>query len=195
MTDYVGEFKRMYNVEKLSFITLTDGEGVALEAYDKILNGKPLWGDTKVYKSILRDAVTGRQYSISQYASKQTNVFLQIIKDRHDVNMVGFFVIPSTKRRPIYRFLMQNSNIGPNTAYALADTLSIKLRKERAAVLKNFASRDELYIIVGSNKIEQHEIHANDTMNASQLSKELSKTMNAKKHSRVVLDRFLNLVC
>lgn len=194
MTDYVGEFKRMHNVEKLSFITLTDGEGCSLYGYEKILNGKVTWGDPKVYKSILRDSVTGKHYSISEAARDQTTTFLQIIKDRHDVNMVGFFVIPTTGRGTIYRFLMQNSNTTRNGAYTLADALAIKLRRQRAAVLKNFGGRDELYIILGTNKIEQHKIHANDTMSSSQLSKELSKTMNTKKHSRVVLDRFLDLV-
>ena len=195
MTDYVGEFKRMHNVEKLSFITLTDGEGCTLFGKEKILNGKAFWGDTKIHKSILRDSVTGRQYSISEFSRDQTTTFLQIIKDRHNVNTVGFFVIPTASRGIIRRFLMQNSNTSANNAYTLADTLAIKLRKERAAVLKNFGARDEMYIIIGSNKIEQHEIHANGNMSATQLSKELSKTMNTKKHSRVVLDRFLNVVC
>ena len=193
MVDYVGEFKKMYNVEKLSFITLTDGEGSALQgASQRIMNGKE-WGSTLVHKSMLRDPMTGLQYNFSDNSTQQTNTLLQVIKDRYDAKMIGFFVVHNTGQHTIRRFINYNSS--SRMGHSNFESLILELRRKRAIALKNFASRDEMYIIVGTDSIQDNEIEANENMSSSQLSKQLSKVMNNKKHSRVVLDRFLNLVC
>lgn len=193
MVDYVGEFKKMYNVEKLSFITLTDGEGSALQgASQRIMNGKE-WGSTLVHKSMLRDPMTGLQYNFSDNSTQQTNTLLQVTKDRYDAKMIGFFVFHNASQYKIRRFINYNSS--SRMGHSNIESLILELRRKRAIALKNFASRDEMYIIVGTDSIQDNEIEANENMSSSQLSKQLSKVMNNKKHSRVVLDRFLNLVC
>ena len=89
MTEYVGKFIRTRNVEKMSFITLTDGVGAILTSTGSSLRNYNYGSNTKS-KHFLTDPITKKTYLFTDDSQQQTGVLLQIIQDRFNTNNLGF---------------------------------------------------------------------------------------------------------
>ena len=199
MTDYVGEFIKANQVEKMSFITLTDGEGGQLYSQtNRITNGASydnFTGKRIKIKSYMRDQVTKKDYELEPNSAAQTAMLLDIIRDRYEINSVAFFLM-----RPTYRdtlsFIKNNFGdaMNSNLANSLLDKISTDMRKNKYCILKNVPGRDEFYLLNAKSKIEDEDLKVDDTMNSGQLSRALGKVFNTKKNSRVVLSRFVEMV-
>jgi hypothetical protein len=198
MTDYVGKFIKANQVEKMTFITLTDGEGGQLYSYsNRITNGASydnVTGKRIKIKSYMRDQVTKKDYELEANSADQTAMLLNIIRDRYQINSVAFFLM-----RPTYSNTQSfiNHNFGTmnqNLAISLLDKISTDMRKQKYCILNNVPGRDEFYLLNAKVKIEDEDLVVNDTMNSSQLSRALGKVFNTKKSSRVVLNRFVEMV-
>ena len=202
MADYLGEFIEKNNVEKMNLIVLTDGESCSI---DKITggiksgrcgvadeNGNRVLADCVTY---LRDPKTKKDYEFYDYAPQQTTTLLRLLKDRYALRVTGFYITTSNYR-VINRFVKYNiSDLKPGQSYGMTVDLQAKLRKNKCVILKNVPSRDEMYLILSTNKIEDETIDkVNADMTASQISKQLGKMFNTRKSSRVVLNSFIGVV-
>ena len=79
--------------------------------------------------------------------------------------------------------------------YQQSVRIQAKLRKDKAVVLKDIPARDELYLILSTNKIADDDIDdVNQNMSASQISKQLTKMFTSRRTSRVVLNSFIGVV-
>ncbi len=201
MTNYLAEFKSKNNVEKLTFITLTDGEGGCLTGNgDKYLREyitvyEPDYKRCKVLNYIV-DPITKKEYRITQEASTQTNVFLQIIKDRYNATTVGFY-IGRNSRRDLTWFVRNNvtsAKGGSIEDMAMVEAMQKEIRKNDFAMLKD-CGRDELYIIPSSKlAIKDEDLEVSDKMNSKQIAKAFNKYLNVQKTNRILLNRFVGLV-
>lgn len=210
MIEYIGKFIHVNNVEKMNLIVLTDGESNTLHHYD--YNCKNQSGiktgptyvttdDGKLAKvnctTFIRDKVTRKEYEFTDDASQQTITLLQLLKDRYNIRTTSFFVT-GTNARGIERFLKHNideETLKPNRRFNEALDIQTKLRRDKAAVLKNVPARDEMYIILSTNKIEDEDLaNVKSDMSASQISKQLTKMFTSRKTSRVVLNSFIGVV-
>lgn len=210
MIEYIGKFIHVNNVEKMNLIVLTDGESNTLHHYD--YNNKNQSGiktgptyvttdDGKLAKvnctTFIRDKVTRKEYEFTDDASQQTITLLQLLKDRYNIRTTSFFVT-GTNARGIERFLKHNideETLKPNRRFNEALDIQTKLRRDKAAVLKNVPARDEMYIILSTNKIEDEDLaNVKSDMSASQISKQLTKMFTSRKTSRVVLNSFIGVV-
>lgn len=210
MVDYIGSYIRKNNVEKMNLVVLTDGESNTLVHYDfnhtsktGIRNGATYITENGVHKrvnatTIMRDFKTRKEYVFTDTSSQQTGVLLQIIKDRYDVRITGFFIL-SSSHRSVDRFVHYNMDEEDvkkqGGRYQLAATIQSNLRKDKAVVLKTIPGRDEMYLMLSTNKITDEDIDdVNSDMTASQISKHLTKMFTTRKTSRVVLNSFIGVV-
>jgi hypothetical protein len=209
MIEYIGKFIHVNNVEKMNLIVLTDGESNVLHHYD--YNGENQSGikcgptyvteDGKMTKvnstTLLRDKVTRKEYEFTDDSCQQTATLMQLLKDRYGIRTTGFFVTGSNART-IERFLKYNiseENLKSNQRFTQALDIQTKLRRDKAVVLKNIPARDEMYIILSTNKIEDEDLNnVKSDMSASQISKQLTKMFTSRKASRVVLNSFIGVV-
>ena len=198
MVKYLEDFKKKFQVEKLSLITLTDGEGSAL--YNNLsstrdtLQYDPTFSKRIKVKAILQDSVTKKQYPLGDSGNAQTAAFYSLIRDRLDCKIVGFYIM-SASRSEAYRFIKNNFNElkTHQQMSSIEETITSSLRKDKHYIL-NKKGYDEFYIL-SSMKINESSIKdVNPDMSASAISSKLTKMMNTRKMSRIVLDKFIEKV-
>jgi hypothetical protein len=201
MCSKIGEFKSKNNIEKVSFITLTDGDGGSLQgSYAKPLRESyvvydPQYKNCKVV-NILFDPMTKKEYRITTESSSQTKTLLQVIKDRWDATTVGFYIMPN-RRRDYITFLRNNvATVDASIVkeHAMADDMQVKIRREGFMSLSN-CGRDEMFVIAANKlSIDDADLDVSESMTTKQISKEFTKHLSGKKTNRVLLNRFVNLI-
>ena len=189
MIDYVGQFKKQNNVEKLTFITLTDGQGESMD-YSRERQEPGI-----TYREFLLDEVTGKSYAFNRYDSELfTRAFLEMIKERYDATTLGFYVTGSG----------YSSMMSALTAhYQQSELVNISLtidRMKKEIKSKGYTSlkgtgRDELFIIPAQAKIENGSLDGVTAgSSTTAISKQFSKLLNKRKTSRVLLSKFIDYV-
>ena len=209
MCDYIGKFIHVNNVEKMNLIVLTDGESNSLNRYNfahtsvtSIKSGPTYVSENgqqvKVNATtILRDPLTRKEYKLEEDSSNQTVTLFQLLKDRYQLRITGFFVTASSQRciERFLRYNMPEETSRFSLRYQQSVQIQAKLRKDKAVVLKDIPARDELYLILSTNKIADDDIDdVNQNMSASQISKQLTKMFTSRRTSRVVLNSFIGVV-
>lgn len=195
----LGDYIKNNGIEKMTLITLTDGEGGALSAFGRgrldnerseVVNN--MYRRVKV-KNFIRDEKTQKTYELGRDATSQTDTILRMIKDRHQVALVGFHICRNNKR-DLYGVINSNIPGHQGDAYALIDQWRKEFRDNNFASIKN-TGRDELFIIPqSSTKIVEGELEVNAGAKSSTIAKSFGKYLNVKKTSRVLLNRFVALV-
>ena len=197
----LGDFIKNNNIEKTTFITLTDGEGGQFSTLDGSRRGLDAERSEVVdgqYKRVkmkhfIKDEVTQKTYELGRDSTQQADTVLRMIKDRYNVAVVGFHICRNHKR-DLHSVI--NANI-PNyrgDAYALIEQWRKDFRKDNFASIKN-TGRDELFIIPQTaTKIVDGELEVEADANAKAIAKNFGKFMNNKKTSRILLNRFVALV-
>lgn len=202
MVDYAGIFKRDNQVEKLSFITLTDGESNNLSATRRIINGDtydydPITGRSRRVngRSFVRDHITKKEYALSCEQGEQTSMLLNVIRDRYDATSIGFYIM-DPKGRNANTFIRHNYHgLKNGQAYTLREKIATSLKKDHHVILKDVPGRDEYYLIPSDQQIEEFSLDKIDvTDSAAAIARELTKNMNARKQSRIVLNSFIGQV-
>lgn len=195
MTDYLGKFIKNNNIEKASFITLTDGEGHGIDGTNVIR--ETTYNNGKYAKVItyLRDPMTRREYTISRDGTEQTKVFLTMIKHRYNVSTIGFHVIRNS-RRDMESFIRYNipGCINGHEQYNLVQDFKKQFREKDFALVTE-TGRDELYLLPATKLVtDEGELKVDTKMNSKQIAKEFTKFLDVKKTSRLLLNRFVSLV-
>ena len=195
----LGTFIKNNNIEKTTFITLTDGEGGTLNTYSsgrfddsrtEIADG--VYKRIKI-KNFIKDEVTQKTYEIGRLSGNQTEMILRMIKDRYNISSVGFHICQNRGRD---LRCVANSNLPDfnGDIYALIDSWKKEFRTQGFASVKN-TGRDELFLIPqSSTKIQEGEMDVKADANARAIAKNFGKFLNVKKTSRVLLNRFVGLV-
>jgi hypothetical protein len=199
MYNYIGTFIKNRNIEKMTLITLSDGEGaelysnkgrLAYNAREHDSYGRHIYYGVKHF---VRDIYTKKNYPISSDETLQTYAILNMIKDRYQINVVGFYIC-SNNSSNIKNAVTKNI---PGFNADMSQTI-YNIRKEFKekgySSLMN-AGRDELFLIpASSTKIDDGEIHADSDMSAAAIARNFSKFMGNKKTSRVLLNKFIGYV-
>jgi len=194
----LGDYIKNNAIEKMTFITLTDGEGGSLSAYGGRLEETRAEISGHEYKRIkiknlIRDDITQKTYELDRMSNSQTHTILRMIKDRYNVSLVGFHICRNHKG-DLRQFL--NASL-PNYR---GDFISVIDEWRKGFRANGFASiantgRDELFLIPQtSTVIQEGELDVNADANAKAIAKNFSKFLNVKKTSRVLLNRFVTLV-
>ena len=199
MIDIIPKFKSKYGVEKLSFITLTDGasdggEGIADDFTDSQGNHSMV---SNPYKGNLVVNVGGKNYSTDNkrdYASsKMTNQLLDIIKQRFNTNNIGFFLIPNKSRKHLHWAIDSYDSNGRYVGADL-DTAMKDLTKDNVHLTPK-TGYDKYFITVGNTKVESADLSSLDSdAKTSDIKRLFRKSMTGRLKSRVLLNNFIDEV-
>lgn len=196
LLDYIPKFVKSHNVEKMSLITLTDGESGSLP----VSSGRYLVDSMYDYsthkaikvKNFLKDPITKKDYPITRIGTTQTEALLRMMKDRFNVNTVGFYICRNTRRE--LSLAIQNNLSDVNSTDAMIESLRKDFRDNGFASIKN-TGRDDLFIVPQNRMaVKEGEIVVEETQNARQIARMFTKQMSGRKTSRVLLNTFIGYV-
>jgi hypothetical protein len=197
--DKLGAFIKNNNIEKTTFITLTDGEGGSLNTYrygrfddtrTEVVNG--VYKRIKI-KNFIKDEVTQKTYEIGRLSGNQTEMILRMIKDRYNVTLVGFHICQN-RGRDLRGVLSANLPDFNGDVFSVVEKWKKDFRNNGFTSVMN-TGRDELFLIPqSSTKIQEGELDVKADANAKAIAKNFSKFLNVKKTSRILLNRFVTLV-
>jgi hypothetical protein len=195
MADYLGKFIKNNNVEKASFITLTDGEGHGIHSNNGISDSMYHNGQYTKVVTYLRDPVTRREYAINRDGTQQTKVFLTILKHRYNISTIGFHVIRNS-RRDMETFVRYNipTCVNGMEQFNLVQDFKKQFREKDFALVFG-TGRDELYLLPATKLVtDEGELKVDTKMNSKQIAKQFTKFLDVKKTSRLLLSRFVSLI-
>ena len=185
----IGEYMKNNRIEKMNFITLSDGAGGSVQASGGITRYS--YGNKT--KHLVRDPITKKTYPFGYDAGQQTETLLKMIKDRYNVRTIGFYIC-ANRRRSLECAIRDNLyDYKGNTSLAI-DVMRKSFRADGFYSMQG-TGRDDLFIVPAeSTKINEGELTVSSDMSSRKLASSLGKFLNTKKTSRVLLSRFIGLV-
>ena len=194
----IGDYIKQNSIEKMTLITLTDGEGGSLHSTVGLEEDTHTYDENRQYKKVkrkhfIRDAVTQKTYEFSRYAGIQTETLLRMIKDRHDIMSVGFYICRNS-RNELGSAIRANLPKFTGDYYNQIDIWRKAFKADGFASVKN-TGRDDLFIVPQeSTKIKEGEMSVTSDASAKAIASKFSRFLNNKKTSRVLLNRFIGYV-
>ena len=191
MVKYVPEFISKNNIEKTTFVTLTDGDAggnIHIRTSEYTAEGRV------DIENLLRDPITKKDFDITNIGSDQTQMWLKVIKARYNVNIVGFH-ITKNNRRNLWDTIRINRTW--DKAYNSDDEISLMKKSFREHGFYSFGNtvRDESFVIPTSAlKINNEELEVEEGLSTHQIYRRFSKSLKTKKTSRVLLDKLINVI-
>jgi len=184
-------FKKKYGIEKMTFITLTDGGANSFKQYKK--------DSTSEYGSTSRDydktsiiEIGKKKIVLDRYGSL-TSKLLKLIKMNNDANVIGFYILKRVKRWDIEQYMDGKDYY----ARMKATDLARKQMTKDKAIAVNKDGYDKYFLLDGKRmKVE------NFSLDDAQIKKEtvgefkrmFGKAMQNRLVSRVVLNKFIQEV-
>ena len=185
----IGEYMKNNRIEKMNFITLSDGAGGSVGASGGITR----YSYGNKVKHLVRDPVTKKTYPFGYDSGQQSETLLKMIKDRYDIRTIGFYIC-SNRRRSLECALRDNVYDYKGNDSLIIDQMRKAFRHEGFYSLRG-TGRDDLFIVPAeSTKIDESELKVESDMSARRLATSLGKFLNTKKTSRVLLSRFIGYV-
>jgi hypothetical protein len=187
-------FKNKNKIEKMSLITLTDGganfsfgntmgdEGVEVPTD----HGKPV---IKVGKKQYTVADEGTYYSSDIY----TGLLLDIIRQRHGISTIGFYVTKKLRGYDVERFARDCKNW--EERHKATQKIKNSLSKEKYASVNNMGY-DKYFLLNGKKlNVENTDLSGiKDNMKSSGIARVFKKSMKGRITSRTLLNQFIQEV-
>jgi hypothetical protein len=185
----IGEYMKNNRIEKMNFITLSDGAGGPLQASGGI--SRYSYGNKT--KHLIRDSVTKKTYAFGYEANLQSETLLKMIKDRHDIRTIGFYIC-ANRRNNLEAALRDNLHDYKGNSASTIDEMR-KTFKDQGFYSLRGTGRDDLFIVpADKTQIDDSELSVSSDMSSRKLATSLGKFLNTKKTSRVLLSRFIEYV-
>lgn len=176
---YIDTFKKNTKAEKMTVITVTDGEGSGVNV--KLPDGMVYYNVTKR----LRCPKTGRVYSLDNRVKMQTNMMAMVKHANPDVRFIGFFV--AGEMRTIRTFNYQNG-------MAVSDCGEVTRAMNKQYYFEYpSANYDKLYVIPRqTGGVQFNSLFIDKQMSAAKIAKAMSSSMTSVLKGRVVLTKFIS---
>ena len=189
--EHIGEYMKNNRIEKMNFITLSDGCGGSLQASGGI--SRYIYSGGVKVKHLVRDPVTKKTYPFGYDSGQQTETLLKMIKDRYDIRTIGFYIC-SNRRSSLGAAIKDNLFGFSGNANNVIDEMRKEFRSQGFYSMQG-TGRDDLFIVPAeSTKIDESELKVESDMSARRLATSLGKFLNTKKTSRILLSRFIGYV-
>jgi hypothetical protein len=201
LVKHIPNFIKSNNIEKMSLITLTDGEGCGLSPVSRGRYGLEPTRNQIIdneYKRIeqkhfLIDPITKKTYEITRYGSQQTQSILNLIRDRYGVKSIGFHICRNNRRDLIHAITSNIPNFNGNQ-YLMVDNMRKDFRVKGFTSVKSIGRDDMFLIPQNSLRVDDSNLDVNEKQTAKQIARSFSKHLNNKKTSRVLLNQFIGYV-
>lgn len=194
---YLDSFHKKYRVEKTTLITFSDGEGGVLDRQDDFKYKLDAEGRQRrvALKHCVTDERTRKVYNWPTYpAAAQTETLIQMIKDRHNCVIMGFYVLPNRRRDVMDAILSHYPDISRQQSWNRTEEVRNKLRQDGFVSLQG-TNRDKMFLIAATTtKINYDEMNISEKASTRTIAKQFTKYLTTKKTSRVLLSKFIDSV-
>ena len=199
MLKLVPMFKEKYKVEKMNFITLTDGGGNygSSQVFTTSDEGKLVATDSKgdndvyIYKK--------KQYILPRHiwGSGKTAMYLNMLRKLYNVKTIGFYLIKRIRGYDAERYFKDsyNSKLTWDQKDKLYQKRKSDFSKNKVAVIKQDGYDDYYLVNAKDMKVENTDIsQVNSDMKVGRIKQLFSKSMKGRITSRVLLNKFIEKV-
>src|SRR5210317_1190511 len=196
MNKIVPMFKQKYNIEKMTFITLTDGGANSNYVTEKVVNTEKGLGVEKTSAGTPVITMGKKQYTVKDnyFSGQMTTLLLDVLKAQYNINTIGFYVV-----KRLNRMWELESMIGKykdwNDKQTKLTNIKNKFSKDKVAdVIKPGYNR--YFLLNGKTMaVENTDLSAvNDGMKAGKIKQLFSKSMKGRIVSRSLLNKFIEEV-
>ena len=198
-------FQSKYNVEKLSFITLTDGEANSEMAEYNVDTNMPTNKKLRGYRAqtVIKDG--NKRYTtafseldrISGSRMSLTSSLLKMIKDKYNATTIGFYLSKRVNKNSFEQFVP--ASIYKNGQYQGVNPNFEKLRKQflKDKVIEISRPGYDSYYVVNAKdmNVENYtlgNIAADES--TSNIKRMFTKSMKNRIYSRVLLNKFIEKI-
>ena len=199
INSFIPEFKAKNGVQIVNLIYLTDGESSGGNSYwDRLDHSdersyKRLGGYGKVQKVFFRDNDTKKEYERKPTGNLQwsrgsaTNTLVEIIRDKHNCNVVNFYLTNRFKHYDAAEF--STADIPPQKVVS-------NFRKEGHIIAENYGGWSELYLIKGGKELNVDEpvLTVKEDAKRGEIKRAFAKFNKGKLKNRVLLSKFVDMV-
>ena len=197
MNKIVPMFKAKYNIEKLTFITLTDGasnSNYSIQTVENTENGlKQSEDDTGI--PVIK--IGKKQYSMGERElyGNVTPLLLKVLKEEHGINTIGFFLAKRLRAWDMDRYVDRKKFKTWEQRHDQLQKLKSQFNKEKCAIV-NKDGYNKYFVINGKTmKVENTDLSAvNDGMKSASIKRLFSKSMKGRIISRTLLNKFIQEV-
>ena len=192
--EVVPEFQKKNRVQIVNAVFLTDGESHTNTRYWKANEDGELdkeYFDSRGRDTYYVDPVSKKTYnSRGRRSGMSTTTFYKILKDRCNVNVLGFFL---TGRR--FKYISQDISWGTKDAPTSAEILKL-WKREKSYVASNYLGYDKLYYIKDGEDLNvgNEDFVVSEDASKSQLTKAFKNFNKKKLTNRIVLKSFAEMV-
>jgi len=199
MLKLVPMFKEKYKVEKMNFITLTDGGGNygSSQVFTTNDDGKLIATDSKgdndvyIYKK--------KQYMLPRHiwGSGKTAMYLNMLRKLYNIKTIGFYLIKRIRGYDAERYFKDsyNSKLTWDQKDKLYQKRKSDFAKNKVAVIKQDGYDDYYLVNAKDMKVENTDIsQVNSDMKVGRIKQLFSKSMKGRITSRVLLNKFIEKV-
>src|SRR5210317_230945 len=196
MNKLVPMFKQKYNIEKMTFITLTDGGANSNYGTETIANGEKGLSILKTSGGTPIVTIGKKQYSVEDkfVYGHMTTLLLTVLKNQYGINTIGFYVV-----KRLNRMWELESMIGKykdwNDKQSKLEAVKKKFNKDKVADV-NKPGYNRYFLLNGKTMaVENTDLSAvNDGMKAGKIKQLFSKSMKGRIVSRSLLNKFIEEV-
>ena len=196
MNTFIPEFKAKNGVQIVNLIYLTDGDSAGGNSVWNRLgtgNSSERIGSRNDSGIILRDIVTKKEYQLTESYSlgfsrgSMTNSLVEVLRDKHNCNVVNFYIVDRFKNYDAAEFA--TADIPPQTILS-------KFRKEGHIIAENYGGWSELYLIKGGKdlNVEEAIFETKEDAKKGEIKRAFSKFNKGKLKNRVLLSKFVDMV-
>jgi len=189
-------FQKRYGIQKVTSVFLTDGESDSMDHKWEMVDGEltanyfSSWG-----KMVIHDPVTRIDYECNG-RSDVTDALLQSIRDRHEIEVVGFYIAvdPYSVRNIVSRM---HEGFISKTDPVMKDIIKI-MKTERCYVINDVpVGYSEFYILGGSKdslKVDSEELVLDMEKTRRVRINQFKKHMKSKTLNKVLLNNFVDII-
>ena len=198
MNDFIPYFKTKNNVQIVNMVYLTDGESGGSNTYwtpgrtekddDRSREtshfGRYYSSGGKRPKTFIRDLETKKEYLFDDGRGRMTALLVEILRDKHNINIVNFFLIERLKRWDFTRWTND-----PESSMK-------EFRKEKSVVYRDVEGWSSLYIMKGGRDLQTEEkiLEIGEDATRGQIRKAFSKFSKGRLENKKLLSQFVDMV-
>ena len=185
-------FKKKYDIEKMTFITLTDGGANSFKKakYTPAEWGTDDWKNNRVDYDSVSIIEDGKKKLVLDSYAELTPKMLKLIKEKNNANVIGFFILKRVKRWDIERYLDGKDYYERMKKYDLARK---QMTKDKAITV-NKDGYDKFFLLDGKRmNVENFDMNNVEIKKetVSEFKRIFGKAMSNRLVSRVILNKFI----
>ena len=177
-------YKKKYDIEKLTFITLTDGSGNYPRG-NIVGEAEKDWEKTEVFN------IDGNKFTSR---SNITTELLNHIKKSHGANVIGFYIVKRVRRWDLEKYI--NNYTDYSDKIAKYNVMRKQMTKDKAVAVD--ADGYHKFFILDGKKLDIENFNMSNVEvkkgTTSELKRVFGKSMANRLVSRVVLNKFIQEV-